>query len=126
MCIDQLVSARRSFLTFLVIELRNFDDHEIPHPISSLAETVCNTTLGDKQCGGPECYKVEQECDFSPDCSDGHDEAMCGACDFEDHKLCGYVHDMSADVRPFMRFCYLVLNQSSIIFVVFFLADKYS
>ena len=84
----------------------------------SPAETVCNTTLGDKQCGGPECYKVEQECDFSPDCTDGHDEAMCGACDFEDHKLCGYVHDMSADVRIFFWIS-LFYSFTTSLFVIF-------
>ena len=35
-------------------------------------------------------------CDFSPSCSDGSDEAVCGTCDFEKGG-CGWVNDESAD-----------------------------
>ena len=80
------------------------DIHLLPHdsghsltPVLT-AETVCNITRGELQCGGPECYEVHQQCDFGPDCSDSRDEAMCGACDFEDYKMCGYTHDDTAEV----------------------------
>ena len=34
-----------------------------------------------------------RQCDFYPDCGDGSDEWMCGACDFESYHVCGWVQD---------------------------------
>ncbi|CAN7938493.1 unnamed protein product, partial [Ixodes hexagonus] len=40
-------------------------------------------------CGGTkECIPQSQVCDFKKQCSDGSDEAHCGACDFTQH-MCG-------------------------------------
>ena len=74
------------------------DKSLILNPRTYSAQTVCNITRGELQCAGPECYDKTKKCDFKSDCSDGTDESMCAACDFEDFKLCGYYHDKTADV----------------------------
>ena len=60
---------------------------------------MCDLTAGEVQCEGATCIKASQICDFSNDCAAGGDESMCGECDFENRKMCGWTHDDTADVR---------------------------
>ena len=62
--------------------------------ITTTASTTPNTCGASKfQCADGSCIDLIRYCDFTKDCHDGSDEAMCGACNFE-NGLCGY-RDMS-------------------------------
>ncbi|XP_049268918.1 MAM and LDL-receptor class A domain-containing protein 1-like [Rhipicephalus sanguineus] len=63
-------------------------DRELPlSPTPALPAFACGA--GEFQCGDrEECIPLTQVCDFKEHCSNGVDEARCGACDFSED-LCG-------------------------------------
>ncbi|XP_061208193.1 MAM and LDL-receptor class A domain-containing protein 1 [Neopsephotus bourkii] len=59
--------------------------------------------LGLFSCGDGQCISSEKCCDFTPDCSNSHDEANCPAvCDFE-RESCGWIETASADGFDWVR-----------------------
>ncbi|XP_042327958.1 MAM and LDL-receptor class A domain-containing protein 1 [Sceloporus undulatus] len=59
--------------------------------------------LGSLPCKDGKCISSDKFCDFTPDCPDGSDEAMCSAkCDFENGS-CGWLEMASGDAFDWVR-----------------------
>lgn len=73
---------------------------------TEMAETNSSSLycpLGLFSCGDGQCISPDKLCDFTPDCSNGHDEAKCFAvCDFE-RDNCGWFETASADGFDWVR-----------------------
>ncbi|XP_071504491.1 MAM and LDL-receptor class A domain-containing protein 1-like [Diadema antillarum] len=65
------------------------------NPLPQGSTTPVPTTLApcpvstDFQCGDGQCVSQDLVCDFKEHCTNGMDEKICGACEFDDENLCG-------------------------------------
>lgn len=70
--------------------------------LSTAPPTVNPCGAGKWQCKNSVCIDVTKKCNFVSDCSDGSDEADCGACDFENGQ-CGW-NDISTSRYAWQRY----------------------
>ena len=68
-------------------------DSPLPPGPTSTSPPVTTTACPDQGwlCSShSQCVAADQVCDFSEDCEDGSDEALCAQCDFETFGTCGW------------------------------------